>query len=235
MAGAAASSIFRVATAYEAAKETQTVEPEKAEGVRALGRARFYDALAGRYGLPGSAFSDPIAARDRPAAETQAGARYDLHAMTVGEVLDLAEELRGGGALDAEAADLLGYRLDALPFAADSVFSASPVADFARSLQRDGSPRGRTTDLIAQQQEQLRYLTENGADPRAIRGAQRVLGQLQLLDAEQALYAQIDSNRRDFRDGGAGSGGGFGGLGPFGALTDTLSFPADALTLFATR
>lgn len=232
MATAAASSIYRVATAYEAAKETRTIEPEKAEGVRALGRARFYDALAGRYGLPGSAFSEPMRGLDRPVAETEAGRRYDLHAMSVGEVLGLADELRGRGSLDTEAADLLGYRLEALPFAADGVFSRSPVADFARSLQRETAPRGRTLDLIAQQQDQLRYLTENGADPRAIRGAQRVLAQLQLLDTEQALYAQIDSGRRDARD--ARDGGG-GALGPFSAITDTLSFPADALTLFATR
>lgn len=231
MTGAAASSIYRVATAYEAAKETRTVEPDKAEGVRALGRARFYDALAGRYGLPGSVFSDPRHAPDTPVSDTAAGARYNLHEMTVGDVMDLADSLRNGGALDGETADLLGYRMDSLPFATDGVFSASPVADFARGLQRDGGARQRTVDLIAQQQEQLRYLTENRADPRAIRGAQRVLAQLRMLETEQALYAQMDSARRDTPMGG----GGGGGIGPFSGLVDTVSFPPEALTLFATR
>ena len=40
------SEIFRVATAYAAAKKSATVEPDAAQAVRDLGRDRFYDALA---------------------------------------------------------------------------------------------------------------------------------------------------------------------------------------------
>ncbi|NMM46629.1 hypothetical protein HH303_19215 [Rhodospirillaceae bacterium KN72] len=43
------SEIFRVATAYAAAKKSATVEPDAAQAVRDLGRDRFYDALANDY------------------------------------------------------------------------------------------------------------------------------------------------------------------------------------------
>ncbi len=221
-------SIYRVATAYEAAKEAQTVAPDAASATRDLGRARFYDALAGRYGLPGDALSGlgGSAFPDDPDTEQ----RYDLQSMSVDEILALADSLRGSGRLESGDADLMGYHLDALPFAQDSVFSRSPVADFARSLTGTrSSAADRTLDLIGQQEEQIRYLTENDADPRAIRGAKAVLGQLHQLRAEQALYAQMDSSRdsRDKKESG--------GFGPFGALTDLINLPASTLALFSSQ
>lgn len=95
------SDIYRTATAYEASKETRLVKPEDADRVRADGRAKFYNALMGRYGLPGAA----AARMETPVAETAAGARYDLSDMTVTDVLTLAQELTGGA---NSGASLLG-------------------------------------------------------------------------------------------------------------------------------
>lgn len=169
------SAIFRVATAFEAQKEARTVTPDAAAATRELGRERFYDAFAGRYGLPGNALSAPAAALRSGSAETE---------------------------------------------------SASPLAAFARTLT-GGSPMGNRTDsLIAQQQEQIAYLTENDADPKAIRGAKAVLSELQQLRIEQSLYAQMDAQRdRSDRD--------TTGFGPFGAAYDGLSMPPSLLTLLS--
>ncbi|MBO6835523.1 MAG: hypothetical protein JJ881_05060 [Alphaproteobacteria bacterium] len=160
------SDIFRVATAYEASKDSRTVVPDAAEGVRAQGRARFYDALAGRYGLPGSIFGE--GSRD-DTARNPVSDYFNLRAMTFNQTDGLADMLRDTGRLDRTDSDLLSYRLGGLSYAGDAVFSTSPVAQFARQM---AGARGtdRTTDLIAQQEEQLRYLTENDADPKAIRG-----------------------------------------------------------------
>lgn len=226
------SDIYRVATAYAAAKDAQTVAPDQADLTRELGRMRFYDALAGRYGLPGSIYTDAIAASETDAGGDSGAASgdatgYDLSNMTVDQVLHLADSLRASGKLDQQSADLMGYRLDALPFSMEQVFTSSPVADFARSLGQGQSGAGaRTLDLIRQQEDQLRYLTENNADPRAIRGAQSVLGQLRQLQVEQALYAQIDAGRK----GGDRDSGGFG---PFGATTDMMSLPPSAIAMFS--
>ena len=238
------SDIFRVATAYEGAKESWSIEPDAASATRELGRARFWDAFAGRYGLPGAALSDAEAQAEAATAsgETAVGAlaisqRYDLSNMSIDDVLGLADELRAAQRLTQESADLLGYRFDALSFGGDSVFSNSPVAEFARSLQ-GSSGTSRTLDLIAQQEEQVQYLVDNDADPRAIYNANSVLGQLRLYEREQQLYAQIEASRRD-RDedalsglGGGGLGGG--GIGPFSAPTDLISLPPGAISLFAT-
>lgn len=229
--GTGSTSIYRVATAYEAAKESRTVTPDAAEATREIGRARFYDALAGRYGLPGNAltgaadFAQAAQASDQTAvSELSIGQRYDLRNMTIAQVLDLADTLRSAGRLEPGEGDLLGYRLDALTYRGDSVFSQSPVADFARSLSQ-GSGTTRTVDLISQQEEQLQYLSENDADPKAIRGAQNVLAQLRLLQAEQALYAQMNSNADDQA--------GNGGFGPFSGPTDLMSLPSSAVSMFA--
>jgi hypothetical protein len=231
------SSIYRVATAYEVAKQSQTVVPDAAETTRAIGRARFYDALAGRYGLPGSALAGAEAAAQ---AYSQTGdttgsdiaQRYDLSAMTVDEIQALADELKGAGRLDQSGADLMQYNLPDLPFGSDSVFSTSPVAAFARAMGQGGSTASRRTlDLITQQQEQIEYLSENNADPRAVRGAQAVLGQLRLLQAEQALYAQMDGARDKRMD--QGQDRQSGSFGPFGAMTDLMSLPASAIALFS--
>jgi hypothetical protein len=232
MLGTNNSDIYRVATAFEGDKEFRTVEPDAAAATRELGRARFYDALAGRYGLPGTAFTQADAVAEAaqapgstPVSDLAVADTLDLSRMTVDQVIDLADMLRGSGRLTDEPADLLSYRLDGLSYGSESVFSRSPVADFARSLSSGGG--NRTVDLIAQQEEQLRYLTENDADPKAIRGARSVLSQLRQLQLEQALYAQIDAGR-DRSDDAAG------GFGPFSAATDLISLPPSALSLFAT-
>ena len=223
--------IFRVATAYEGAKESWSVSPDAAPATRDLGRERFWDAFAGRYGLPGSALSNAEAQAEAAMASSDTSIdglaisqRYDLSAMSLDDVLSLADELRAAQRLSSESADLLGYRLDALSFGADSVFSNSPVADFARSLQ-GSSGSSRTLDLIAQQEEQVQYLIDNDADPRAIYNANSVLTQLRLYEREQQLYDQINSGRRDQDQG---------GFGPFAAPTDLISLPPGAISLFAT-
>lgn len=226
MSQAFSSDIFRVATAYEASKETRTVSPDAAEAAKSLGRARFYDALAGRYGLPGSIFdASDNAPSGLAAAGNPVSDYFNLRAMTVAHTQGLADRLSGAGRLDRQDGDLLGYRLDSLPYAGDSVFSTSPVAQFVRQLS---SARGenRTTDLIAQQEEQLRYLTQNEADPKAVRGARNVLAQLRQLQIEQNLYAQFDSSR-DYRDRNRS------GTGPFGAAIDMISLPPSAISLFS--
>ncbi len=218
------SDIFRVATAYEASNDSRTVVPDAAEGVRAQGRARFYDALAGRYGLPGSIFAE--GSRD-DTARNPVSDYFNLRAMTFNQTDGLADMLRDTGRLDRTDSDLLSYRLGGLSYAGDAVFSTSPVAQFARQM---AGARGtdRTTDLIAQQEEQLGYLTENDADPKAIRGARNVLTQLRQLQIEQSLYAQFDSarDRRSGKDG---------GFGPFGAAVDMISLPPSAIALFSQR
>lgn len=231
MLGTNNSEIYRVATAFEGDKEARTVTPDAAGATRELGRDRFYDALAGRYGLPGSVFTRADAVAEAAnadggtaVADLAATESYDLSRMTVDQVVDLADMLRGAGRLSDDPADLMSYRLGALSFGNEAVFSNSPVADFARSLSNGGG--NRTVDLIAQQEEQLRYLTENDADPKAIQGARSVLSELRQLQLEQALYAQIDAGREKSEDAA-------GGFGPFGATTDLLSFPPSALSLFA--
>lgn len=87
------SEAFRTATAYEASKETRLVKPEDADRTRAQGRAGFYNALMGRYGLPGSVATQ----MDARVADTAAGDSYDLSEMNVTEVLALAQRLTGGG------------------------------------------------------------------------------------------------------------------------------------------
>lgn len=229
--GGGNTSIYRVATAYEAAKKSRTVTPDAAEATRELGRARFYDALAGRYGLPGSAFTGTEgfaqaaqASEDTPVSELDITQAYDLRSMSIDQVLELADTLRGAGRLEPGEGDLLGYRLDALTYHGDTVFSNSPVADFTRSLSQ-GRGQSRTVDLIAQQEEQLQYLTENNADPKAIRGAQNVLAQLRLLQAEQALYAQMNAGREGREESA--------GFGPFSGPTDLMSLPSSAVSMFA--
>lgn len=197
------SSIYRVATAYEAAKQSQTVAPDAAALTRDLGRARFYDALAGRYGLPGSALSGAHEAAQ-------------------------ADDLKNAGWLGQTDTDLRQYTMQTLPFGLDSLFSSSPVAAFARAMgQNSSSASSRTLDLIRQQEEQILYLSDNDADPRALRGAKAVLGQLRLLQAEQSLYAQMDA-ARDKADDRQTSGG----FGPFGAMTDLMSLPPSTIALF---
>lgn len=221
------SDIFRVATAFEAAKGTRTVEPEAAAAVKTLGRARFYDALAGRYGLPGAIYESTEHADTRDMSGNPVADYFDLRAMTFSRTTGLAEMLNGAGRLGREDSDLLAYRLGALSYSSDSIFSTSPVARFARQLS-DSRRTDRTTDLIVQQESQLRYLSENNADPRAIRGARNVLSQLRQLQIEQSLYAQFDS-ARDRRTQGRS------GLGPFGAAIDMMSFPASALGLLSQK
>ena len=229
------SSIYRVATAYEAAKQSQTVAPDAADLTRDLGRARFYDALAGRYGLPGSALSG---VRETAQAGGKSGTtssvdqniaqRYDLSALSVDEIISLADDLKNAGRLDQSDTDLMQYNMQSLPFGVDSVFSTSPVAAFARALGQGSSTGSRTLDLIRQQEEQIQYLSDNDADPRALRGAKAVLGQLRLLQAEQSLYAQMDA-ARDKADDRQTSGG----FGPFGAMTDLMSLPPSTIALFS--
>lgn len=236
------SDIFRVATAYEGAKESWSVTPDTAEATRALGRARFWDAFAGRYGLPGAALASAETQAEAALSDGQTAVdglrlsqRYDLSHMTVDDVLSLAEDLRAAQRLTQEDADLLSYRLDGLSFGTDRVFSNSPIAEFARSLQT-GASRGlsRTLDLIAQQEEQVQYLIDNNADSRAIYNANSVLSQLRLYEREQQLYAQINASR-DAR-GQDAFGGVFGGaqFGPFSAPADLISLPPAAISLFAT-
>ncbi|MDF1748444.1 MAG: hypothetical protein P1V34_06175 [Alphaproteobacteria bacterium] len=230
------SSIYRVATAYEAAKQSQTVVPDAAQATKEIGRARFFDALAGRYGLPGSVLSGATDAAqaygksdNTETADMDIAKRYDLSALSIEEILSLADDLKTAGRLDTSSADLMKYNMQALPFGQDSVFSTSPVAAFARAMgQGSSSAANRTLDLIRQQEEQIQYLSENDADPRALRGAKAVLGQLRLLQAEQTLYAQMDSARDRTDDRKTG-----GGFGPFGAMTDLMSLPASAIALFS--
>ena len=222
------SSIYRVATAYEAAKQSQTVAPDAADLTRDLGRA-------GRYGLPGSALSG---VRETAQAGGKSGTtssvdqniaqRYDLSALSVDEIISLADDLKNAGRLNQTDTDLMQYTMQTLPFGLDAAFSTSPVAAFARALGQGSSTGSRTLDLIRQQEEQIQYLSDNDADPRALRGAKAVLGQLRLLQAEQSLYAQMDA-ARDKADDRQTSGG----FGPFGAMTDLMSLPPSTIALFS--
>ncbi|MEQ8444060.1 MAG: hypothetical protein RIM72_08340 [Alphaproteobacteria bacterium] len=229
------SDIMRVATAFESQKELRTVDPEVADQTKLLGRDRFYDALAGRYGLAGNIFreADRMAQAAGADGDTALSGldltqRYDLSAMTVDDILALAEQLRGARQLTGEQADLMGYRLDNLSFSSDGAFSSSPVAEFARFMEGyGGSGNNRTVNLIRQQEEQLQYLVENDADPKAIAGSRAVLSQLRQMQVEEALFAQMDAARERKDDRSSG------GFGPFGASTDLFSLPPSAVSLFA--
>lgn len=224
--------IFRVATQAVALREAMTVRPDKADAAAALGRDRFWDVFAGRFGLPGAAFTQPreLAAQTAPAAQASAegdgggdGPRYDLSAMSARQVIDLADRLRDAGALDAEPRDLLALRPQGLPYAADPVFAASPVSRLAAGLSSGFGPRfDGTWNWIAEHTAQHRYLVEEGGDPRAVRGSERLLEQLYQLQAEQALYA-VQDQARARREGDRAAGGGdpFAGLfaGPAGGPT----------------
>gem|GEM_PF-907265 len=228
------SEIMRVATAFESQKEYRTVDPDMADQAKLLGRDRFYDALAGRYGLAGNTFqeADKLAQAANADGETAlsslgVSSRYDLSSMTVDEILELADSLRNAKRLTDEQSDLLGFQFGNLSFASDGVFSSSPVAEFARFMEGyGGTSKSRTVDLIQQQEEQLQYLVENDADPKAIDGSRAVLSQLRQMQVEEALFAQMDA-ARDRRDEGSS------GFGPFGASTDLFSLPPSALSLFA--
>lgn len=220
--------IFRTATQAVAWRRATTVPPEKAEAAAALGRDRFWDVFAGRFGLPGAAFTAPrdLAAEAASGADA-AGPRFDLTAMSARQVISLADRLRAEGALGDEPADLLGLRPHGLPYADDPVFSASPVSRLAAGLSGGLGPRfDGTWNWIAEHTAQHRYLVEEGGDPRAVRGSERLLEQLYQLQAEQALYAVQDQTRERREEGRAGPAGDpFAGLfgGPAAGLTGGAS------------
>ncbi|MEQ8602659.1 MAG: hypothetical protein RIB45_05020 [Marivibrio sp.] len=201
--------IFRAATQAVALREATTLRPEKADAAAAMGRDRFWDVFAGRFGLPGAAFTEPrdLAAQAAQRDGASAGSRYDLTAMSARQVIELADRLRADGALEAEPADLLGLRPQALPYAGDPVFSASPVSRLAAELSGGFGPRfDGTWNWIAEHTAQHRYLVEEGGDARAVRGSERLLQQLYQLQAEQALYAVQDQARDRREEGRAGAG-----------------------------
>jgi len=230
------SALFRTATAFEAARQAVSVQPDDADKVAETGRARFYDALAGRYGLPGSALVAPARAvmpDDSPDSlhPDSLPAAHDLRAMTTEAVRDLARRLTDAGRIDGEAGALMGLDFASLPYAADQALQRSPLSLFAGAWgqgQRTG-----TWDWIVQHTEQHRHLVAEGGDPRAIDGSKRVLDQLHQLQAERALYATQD-RARDGRDDGE-RGQGWGGASLLGNPFDSLAMPSELLGLMSGR
>lgn len=179
--------VFRAATAHEAMRRAVTVAPDKADAAAERGRARFFDALAGRYGLPGSIF--PAA----PFEETG-----DPTRLTVDGVRALARRFAEAGALDRDAAGVLGLDFGGLDFAATPVFQRSPLGLFAQAYGDGGFGVGRTWDWLATHHAQHRFLVAEGGDPAAIAASEQVLHQLEQLRAERAFYAvafDADANR----------------------------------------
>ncbi|MCR9222232.1 MAG: hypothetical protein NXI21_18580 [Alphaproteobacteria bacterium] len=236
-----ASAAFRTATALEAMRRATSVAPEEAPYAAEAGRARFYDALAGRLGLPGSAVSS---GPSDSAVSLRADLQIDPARTDVAGVRRLAGALGAGGWLDRDGAGLLGLGFGGLSFAADPVFQASPLALFARGFAgqalgglsgwpsggASGGASGAVWDWIAEHRAQHQFLVQEGGDPQAIRSSEAVLDQLHRLRAEQALYAAAD-RARDAREGREPDAG----RGLFSGPFQTLALPPQALALLAAR
>ncbi|RED52536.1 hypothetical protein [Aestuariispira insulae] len=185
--------VMRVATQFEAMRRTVSVDPDNADMTRQKGREEFYNSFMGRYGLPGSA-KDP-AITDLPGLAEA----YDLSSMSVREVIALAGDLMKAGMGQGLETSLLGFDFSNLPFAEDPIFHQSPLFFINSTLGLPGR-RDRSYDWIMEYEAQLKHLTEEGGDARAIDATRNVLGQLRKLQAERNMYAAMGLDGGDDED-----------------------------------
>lgn len=173
--------IMRTATELEVMRRRLGVAPAAAEAVRVQGRAQFYDAFWGRYGLPGNTMSQ----RDFGAVNPDE--QFDLTDMPVADVIALAQDMVKANKIGSLEGSLLGFEFDRLPYAQDKAFLSSPLAILRGGLDRP-SAMGRTYNWLGEYQNQLRHLENNRASASAIKGTRNVLQELSRLQTEQNLY-----------------------------------------------
>lgn len=203
---------YRVATQLQAMRQRLAVPADEAGAVRAQGRARFYDAF---WGI-GAAATDNGDAFARVKDLAGVEERYDLTNMTVQEVVALARDITGGGYLSAAQGDLLGLSFNRLPYAWSAPFQASPLVILAGGMSgRAGMQQ--SYNWLNIYRDQTGFLQDTDAPGAAIDDSQRVLAELERLQAEQSMYWAIDLARTG--PGSRRQNGGFGGYGGAALMT----------------
>ena len=182
--------VMRAASQFEAMRRRTGIDPGEAEIAREQGREQFYNSFMGRYGLPADVGETAVA--DLPGL-AQA---YDLTNLSVRDVVSLAGDLMKAGMGSVLDMSLLGFNYADLPYAEDPVFHNSPLFYINSTLGLPGR-RDRSYDWMMEYEAQLRHLTENGGDARAIESTRNVLAQLRKLQAERNMYAAMGLNGND--------------------------------------
>jgi hypothetical protein len=191
----------------------------------------FSDAFWGRYGLAGNT-GQALGRLNEKVLDSAFASQFDLTSMRGVDVIELAQKLVTAARLTQDDGNLLGFNFGSLGYSSSSLFQSSPLSVIANSFGFGDSGvvgfgsafmgfggQDNSYNMISEYQNQIKYLTDNDADPKAINGAKRVLAQLYQLNAERALYASLRPNDDDDR-----YGGGTANNNPFALLSSPLLF-----------